>query len=162
MDLLLFIKYICMWIYLQWFFYDLIMMFFTLHSQAQMRDLTGFVETRQQLLTLKPNHRMNWIGFSVAHHLNSKYDLDLNWIFFFRNGDSHWPQIYFFHKLLLQVYVLDINNQCMQFIILSLFYFLFPLFLFVIGSCVSLWYEFFEVIFRFYRWLLRFAIIEIS
>ncbi|KAJ8756060.1 hypothetical protein K2173_024607 [Erythroxylum novogranatense] len=39
--------------------------------QAQMRDLTGFVETRQKLLTLKPNHRMNWIGFAVAHHLNS-------------------------------------------------------------------------------------------
>lgn len=40
--------------------------------QAQMRDLSGFVETRQQLLTLKPNHRMNWIGFAVSHHLNSK------------------------------------------------------------------------------------------
>ncbi|CAH1422579.1 unnamed protein product [Lactuca virosa] len=39
--------------------------------QAQMRDLSGFVETRQQLLTLKPNHRMNWIGFAVSHHLNS-------------------------------------------------------------------------------------------
>ncbi|KAH8514435.1 hypothetical protein H0E87_007314, partial [Populus deltoides] len=39
--------------------------------QAQMRDLTGFVETRQKLLSLKPNHRMNWIGFAVAHHLNS-------------------------------------------------------------------------------------------
>ncbi|XP_022723354.1 N-terminal acetyltransferase A complex auxiliary subunit NAA15-like isoform X8 [Durio zibethinus] len=39
--------------------------------QAQMRDLTGFVDTRQQLLHLKPNHRMNWIGFAVAHHLNS-------------------------------------------------------------------------------------------
>ncbi|XP_039124680.1 N-terminal acetyltransferase A complex auxiliary subunit NAA15 [Dioscorea cayenensis subsp. rotundata] len=39
--------------------------------QAQMRYLTGFVETRQQLLTLKPNHRTNWIGFAVAHHLNS-------------------------------------------------------------------------------------------
>ncbi|KAJ0959907.1 hypothetical protein J5N97_000341 [Dioscorea zingiberensis] len=39
--------------------------------QAQMRDLTGFVETRQQLLTLKPNHRTNWIGFAVANHLNS-------------------------------------------------------------------------------------------
>ncbi|XP_018632751.1 N-terminal acetyltransferase A complex auxiliary subunit NAA15 isoform X2 [Nicotiana tomentosiformis] len=36
-----------------------------------MRDLSGFVETRQQLLTLKPNHRMNWIGFAVSHHLNS-------------------------------------------------------------------------------------------
>ena len=41
--------------------------------QAQMRDLEGFVETRQQLLTLKPSQRMNWIGFAVAHHLNSKY-----------------------------------------------------------------------------------------
>lgn len=41
--------------------------------QAQMRDLSGFVETRQKLLTLKPNQRMNWIGFTVAHHLNSKY-----------------------------------------------------------------------------------------
>ncbi|XP_022745272.1 N-terminal acetyltransferase A complex auxiliary subunit NAA15-like isoform X2 [Durio zibethinus] len=39
--------------------------------QAQMRDLTGFVDTRQQLLHLKPNHCMNWIGFAVAHHLNS-------------------------------------------------------------------------------------------
>ncbi|XP_074583808.1 N-terminal acetyltransferase A complex auxiliary subunit NAA15 [Curcuma longa] len=39
--------------------------------QVQMRDLTGFIETRQQLLVLKPNHRMNWIGFAVAHHLNS-------------------------------------------------------------------------------------------
>ncbi|XP_073292059.1 N-terminal acetyltransferase A complex auxiliary subunit NAA15-like [Primulina huaijiensis] len=38
--------------------------------QAQMRDLSGFIETRQQLLTLKPNHRMNWLGFAVAHHLN--------------------------------------------------------------------------------------------
>lgn len=47
--------------------------------QAQMRDLAGFVETRQQLLTLKPNHRMNWIGFAVAHHLNSKYALILGY-----------------------------------------------------------------------------------
>ncbi|PPS07049.1 hypothetical protein GOBAR_AA13594 [Gossypium barbadense] len=39
--------------------------------QAQMRDLAGFVEARQQLLILKPNQRMNWIGFAVAHHLNS-------------------------------------------------------------------------------------------
>jgi tetratricopeptide (TPR) repeat protein len=36
-----------------------------------MRDLTGFVETRRQLLTLKPSHRNNWIGFAVAHHMNA-------------------------------------------------------------------------------------------
>ncbi|KAJ7522001.1 hypothetical protein O6H91_19G078300 [Diphasiastrum complanatum] len=38
--------------------------------QAQMRDLVGFVETRRQLLTLKPNHRNNWIGFAIAQHIN--------------------------------------------------------------------------------------------
>lgn len=54
------------------------MILFTSHPQAQMRDLAGFVETRQQLLTLKSNHRMNWIGFAVSHHLNSKYDTSLH------------------------------------------------------------------------------------
>ncbi|KAG5028683.1 hypothetical protein JHK82_012289 [Glycine max] len=39
-----------------------------LEGCTQMQDLTGFVETRQQLLMLKSNHRMNWIGFAVAHH----------------------------------------------------------------------------------------------
>lgn len=43
-----------------------------------MRDLSGFVETRQQLLTLKPNHRMNWIGFAVSQHLNAKYVMVLD------------------------------------------------------------------------------------
>ncbi|GBG90818.1 hypothetical protein CBR_g51323 [Chara braunii] len=38
--------------------------------QIQMRDLGGFVQTRCQLLTLKPNHRNNWIGFAIAQHLN--------------------------------------------------------------------------------------------
>jgi peptide alpha-N-acetyltransferase len=37
-----------------------------------MRDLAGFVETRRQLLTLKPSHRNNWIGFAVAHHMNAE------------------------------------------------------------------------------------------
>lgn len=54
--------------------FQVLMTFYLFVLQAQMRDLTGFVETRQQLLTLKPNHRMNWIGFAVSHHLNSKYD----------------------------------------------------------------------------------------
>ncbi|KAG1367624.1 N-terminal acetyltransferase A complex auxiliary subunit NAA15 [Cocos nucifera] len=49
--------------------------------QAQMRDLTGFIETRQQLLTLKPNHRMNWIGFAVSHHLSSKLNETLIFCF---------------------------------------------------------------------------------
>ncbi|ONM06280.1 ADP-ribosylation factor GTPase-activating protein AGD1 [Zea mays] len=51
--------------------YAALIFYFSSFTQTQMRDLSGFVETRQQLLSLKPNHRMNWIGFAVAHHLNS-------------------------------------------------------------------------------------------
>lgn len=43
--------------------------------QVQMRDTEGFVETRQKLLTLKPDHRNNWIGFALAHHLNKNLDM---------------------------------------------------------------------------------------
>lgn len=93
----------------------------TLHSQAQMRDLSGFVETRQQLLTLKPNHRMNWIGFSVAHHLNSKYDLNLYWIIFSQMetaiGLGSFIFIFFVWGFFLCiVYVLDTMIQYMQFV----------------------------------------------
>jgi peptide alpha-N-acetyltransferase len=37
--------------------------------QVQMRDLPGFVQTRQHLLTLKPTNRNNWFTFAVAQHL---------------------------------------------------------------------------------------------
>lgn len=46
--------------------------------QAQMRELSGFVETRRQLLTLKPSHRNNWIGFSISHHLNNEPGMAVN------------------------------------------------------------------------------------
>ena len=40
--------------------------------QVQMRDLKGFVETRQQVLTLKPTNRNNWFSFAVAQHLRGR------------------------------------------------------------------------------------------
>lgn len=43
--------------------------------QVQMRDLQGFADTRQQLLTIKPNNRNHWISFAVAHHLSKNYDM---------------------------------------------------------------------------------------
>jgi peptide alpha-N-acetyltransferase len=43
--------------------------------QIQTRDLPGFVETRNQLLVLKPGQRTNWISFAVAHHANKSYDV---------------------------------------------------------------------------------------
>lgn len=45
--------------------------------QIQLRDIPGFVETRHQLLILKPANRNNWITFAVAHHLNKNYELAL-------------------------------------------------------------------------------------
>ena len=44
-------------------------------AQIQMRDLPGFMETRQMLLKIKPGNRTNWISFAIAHHLNGSHDL---------------------------------------------------------------------------------------
>lgn len=38
--------------------------------QIQTRNVMGFCETRRILLTMKPNNRINWIGFAVGYHLN--------------------------------------------------------------------------------------------
>ena len=37
--------------------------------QIQMRDLDGFAVTRNTLLTLKPNAKINWLAFALARHL---------------------------------------------------------------------------------------------
>jgi N-alpha-acetyltransferase 15/16, NatA auxiliary subunit len=38
--------------------------------QIQMRDLHGFATTRNTLLTLKPNAKINWMAFALARHLS--------------------------------------------------------------------------------------------
>jgi peptide alpha-N-acetyltransferase len=38
--------------------------------QIQMRDLEGFSLTRNTLLNLKPNAKINWMAFALARHLN--------------------------------------------------------------------------------------------
>lgn len=43
--------------------------------QIQMRDTAGFVETRHQLLTLKPANRNHWISFAISHHINKNFDV---------------------------------------------------------------------------------------
>lgn len=43
--------------------------------QIQMRDIPGYVETRQQLLQLKSNAKGHWLGFAIAHHLNGNHAL---------------------------------------------------------------------------------------
>jgi hypothetical protein len=43
--------------------------------QVQMRDMAGFVETRQQLLNLKPANKTNWISLAIAHHLSGNYSI---------------------------------------------------------------------------------------
>lgn len=38
--------------------------------QIQMRDLPGFAATRNNILSLKPNGKMNWLALALANHLN--------------------------------------------------------------------------------------------
>ena len=43
--------------------------------QVQMRDISGFIETRNTLLAGKSSQRNNWISFAIAHHLDRNYTL---------------------------------------------------------------------------------------
>lgn len=43
--------------------------------QIQLRDLPGFLETRQAMLEARSTNRQNWLAFAVAHHLNGHYDV---------------------------------------------------------------------------------------
>ena len=38
--------------------------------QVQMRDLSGFVKTRNTILSLKSTQKINWLTYAVAKHLN--------------------------------------------------------------------------------------------
>ena len=38
--------------------------------QIQMRDLNGFLVTRQSILQFKSNQKINWLSFALAKHLN--------------------------------------------------------------------------------------------
>ncbi|GFH18774.1 TPR_REGION domain-containing protein, partial [Haematococcus lacustris] len=44
-------------------------------ENVQIRDLEGFVATRNTLLVLKPNHKNHWIAFALAHHANKNYSV---------------------------------------------------------------------------------------
>lgn len=55
---------------------------------AQARDIEGFLSTRQQLLTAKPNMKQHWIGLAVAHHLAGNHDMALIVLEQYRNVTS--------------------------------------------------------------------------
>jgi tetratricopeptide (TPR) repeat protein len=42
--------------------------------QIQMRDLSGFLVTRNTILTLKPNGKINWMAFALAKHMMGDLD----------------------------------------------------------------------------------------
>jgi peptide alpha-N-acetyltransferase len=40
-----------------------------------MRDIPGFLDTRNKILQAKPANRTHWIGYAVAHHLAGNTDV---------------------------------------------------------------------------------------
>ena len=45
--------------------------------QMQTRELADFVESRRQLLTMRPNTRVNWMAFCVGHFYKGDHDAAL-------------------------------------------------------------------------------------
>lgn len=46
--------------------------------QIQIRDLTGFAQTKHAILELKPNQKTNWLGFALSKHLNGQIEEAIN------------------------------------------------------------------------------------
>ncbi len=42
--------------------------------QIQMRQYEPYLEARRQLLELRPQNRMFWVGLAIAYHLNNEHD----------------------------------------------------------------------------------------
>ena len=43
--------------------------------QIQMRDLPGFLSSRQALLEAKSGNKLNWVAFALAHHLCGHHEV---------------------------------------------------------------------------------------
>ncbi len=56
-----------------------------------MRDIPGFVDTRQQLLQLKSNVKGHWLGFAIAHHLNGNHALAVQILDSFQDTQEEVP-----------------------------------------------------------------------
>lgn len=56
-----------------------------------MRDIPGFVDTRQQLLQLKSNVKGHWLGFAIAHHLNGNHALAVQILDSFQETQEEVP-----------------------------------------------------------------------
>lgn len=50
-------------------------LFVLMPFQIQMRDLSGFLDTRYRLLQLRSGNRNNWIAFAAGHYLNKNYEV---------------------------------------------------------------------------------------
>lgn len=46
--------------------------------QIHIRDLEGYKDTRYQLLQLRPTQRASWIGYAMAYHLLSNFEIANN------------------------------------------------------------------------------------
>ena len=42
--------------------------------QIHMRDLMGFRDTRLQILTLRPNHKIHWLSYALALHVCNDFN----------------------------------------------------------------------------------------
>lgn len=53
--------------------------------QIQMRDLEGYRDTRHQLFMLRPTQKVSWIGYAMAYHLLTDYEMAVKILEEFRN-----------------------------------------------------------------------------
>jgi len=60
--------------------------------QIHRRDLPGFCETRKKLLQLKPQNKLNWIGYAISEHLQKNYETTLSVLDRYDNTAKDHPE----------------------------------------------------------------------
>jgi len=83
--------------------------------QIHRRDVTGFAETRRKLLQVKPNNRLNWVGYAIAEHLCKSYEFAWTCIDNYENSFKEQDQVSNYENSELHLYKASIMEEAGKF-----------------------------------------------
>ena len=73
--------------------------------QIHTRDLDGCLETRNKLLTQRPNQKASWVGYAVVQHLRGNVETAAIVIYEFLKVQTQFEPYNYEHSELLMYYV---------------------------------------------------------
>lgn len=79
--------------------------------QIHIRDLDGCLETRNKLLTQRPNQKASWVGFAIVQHLRGNLDTAATVIHEFLKVQTTVEPYNYEHSELLMYYIMILKES---------------------------------------------------